>query len=177
MIYKILYKLSTFKISDKLGGNDTYPVPFWFTWLARQRKWTPTQQMLRYSRMVDGRDLSFLAPDELGCAESVSRIWNTLFGLPVFTSTIQMFAYMKNSGNFEELPKPVDGCITIAVTDFRDGVTIHGHTGVSDKDGLWNNTSRYGKWLYNWTQEGFKRYFHEIRKLSVHHFIIRSRVY
>lgn len=172
-MYNLLYRLWRVFKKEKLGVSTAYPIPWWFFYLAKKMRWSASQQMLQCSRLLKDADLSYIAPNEYGCAESVTRIWNALFGFPIFTATVKMYEYMCTSGKFTEIPHPIDGAITIAVTEFRNGETINGHTGVSDGGSLWNNNSPTGKWMKNWKNQFFISHFVGLKKLKVHHFIIK----
>lgn len=94
-----------------------------------------------------GRDLSKLAPDEQGCAESVSRILRLVYpDFPIITSTTALDAHLRNSPRFTAVQTPKKGYVTMFATR---GGTI-GHVGIMGKRNIMSNTSATGLFLANY---------------------------
>lgn len=155
---RFLYNIS---VGDKLGA-DWYPIPRWLR--AYLSRLPITQKIVVYSRLLKDRDLSFIADDEVGCAESVTRILNTLDNdlCPIITSTWTLSEHIRlNSNRFIEVPYPQDGCIVLAATGTGNG-KIRGHVGIYDNGRIWNNNSLLGKWQKSYSLLTFKeRYQHK----------------
>lgn len=98
------------------------------------------------------------APDELGCAESVSTILNHLFpDVPVLISTGGLYTFLKASSHFVLVGTPEAGDIIISPTGFGgyNGIN-NGHTGILDNNGvIMSNNSATGKFLRNYTIESW----------------------
>lgn len=107
-----------------------------------------------------------VAPDELGCMESVSDILEKAgVPFPYLVSTRDGETEFDRSMYFEEIDKAEPYCIILSVTGSGNG-SIVGHVGIVGRytapDGsLWvmSNDSRAGVWLVNFTvNTWFDRY-------------------
>lgn len=143
----------------KLGGSGFVPLP---PLVKRILSVYPIhKQVSVYVKLVLGTDLSFVAPDELGCAESVTRIFNYLapeLQLPVVTGTWTLDQALKSNPHFIPIQRlsNCDGCIIIAVTG--EGVGS-GHVGIIVGDRVYSNNSFSGRWDKHFTHDGFRNYF------------------
>lgn len=150
-----------------LGGF--YPLQ---PWLRRTlEKKHPSQRLQFYSRLVKGTDLSFVAPDEYGCQESVSRICQTLFGDPVYTYTrYALDQEYIGSQRWIEVSYPINGCVVIAASPGNKQVP-NGHVGIYDNGKLWNNNSATGTWQRNYTIPAFIDRYERRGGMKVRYFI------
>lgn len=129
-----------------------------------------------------GKDASprDLAPDEYGCAETVSSVIQAAFPelrFPTVLSTRELFAHISNSPSFQQLTEPEPGCIILSVTGAGNGRVGNGHTGVVGKnaaaDGtpwIMSNDSRTGTWEANFTLAGWRRYYEAKGGMPTHFF-------
>lgn len=117
---------------------------------------------------------SDLAPDELGCAESVNEIYEKCFGKPFYEgnklSTISMEDALSISPLFREVAAPSPGTIIIAATR---GTQI-GHVGICGRNGIIMSNNSFkdstgvkGLWLENYTQDSWHRVFAVRKGLKV----------
>lgn len=116
-----------------------------------------------------GEDLTKIAPDMLGCAESVSRIIQRAvpdLNFPTLTSTTQLYNHFEKSPSFKQVDTPVYADIILAPTGFGNGKVSNGHVGIVGKftayDGtpwVMSNTSDSGFWEANMTVGSFTRYY------------------
>jgi hypothetical protein len=95
---------------------------------------------------------SDLAPDELGCAESVSNIINALISFPIITGTWTLWDKLMKDARFESVGVPMAGDIIISPTATGNG-SIVGHVGiVTFEDRIMSSDSyKQGKFLTNFT--------------------------
>ena len=104
-----------------------------------------------------------VAPDELGCAETVDTIFKKAFGDyingPVVTlSTNVLFNRFIQGNGFTELQTPVPGCIVISPTGYGTNPQMpNGHVGIVSMDGrIMSNTSATGLFMENYTLDTWK---------------------
>lgn len=95
-----------------------------------------------------------LAPDELGCAETVTTILHALFAdVPILLGTNQLFSFLKQSAKFSQVQNPLPGDVIISPTGFGgfNGIT-NGHTGIVGQNGvIMSNSSATGNFEQNYT--------------------------
>lgn len=179
-----LYKAWLSMQGDKLQGQNFYPLPPLVKKVFTVFRVGTLRQMQVFAQMLDGADLSFLAPNEYGCIEAVSRIWHELFGYEVFTYTPHAIKYLENSNNFFELtvkttdPEMIrktvpDGAIVIAVTGTGNGSIPNGHACIKDGGVLWNNRSKDGKWVPSYTLRTFIARYEIAGGMKVRYFVPR----
>lgn len=98
-----------------------------------------------------------LAPDELGCAETVSTIINKAsFKMPIILSTREFYNYLNT--NWLQVSVPLPGDIILSPTGFggKNGVA-NGHTGiVGTGEAIMSNNSSTGKFERNYTLASWK---------------------
>ena len=139
-----------------MGNNGFIPLPSGIkTFLSR---FPLSKQISVYARLVKGVDLSFIAPDELGCAESVTRMLSFIapqLGVPVITGTWTLDQHLKKNPKFLTIPRSMvkDGCIIIAVTGEGSGA---GHVGIVVGSVVYSNNSYTGKWDAHISHEAFR---------------------
>lgn len=105
-----------------------------------------------------------LAPDELGCAETVTTILKQVYPqMPIITGTYALYDYLQHPANgWEKIDSPQEGCIVISPTGLGKKGT-HGHVGFVLADNViasnssWPNT--LGKFLKNFTVDKWLSYF------------------
>lgn len=94
------------------------------------------------------------APDEYGCADSVSKVINTAFPLCIkgSISTAELFNQLDNSKEFYRVLEFKPGDVIISPTGKGSGKIPNGHTGiVSEFEEIMSNSSATGKWEANFT--------------------------
>ena len=110
-----------------------------------------------------GRDASpnDVAPDELGCAETVNAIHENAFGYQIGgdVSTYRMYRALKRHPRFYEVETPLPGDVIISPTGYGNGSMV-GHVGIVGKDNIiMSNSSATGTWEENYTiDEWIERY-------------------
>lgn len=99
------------------------------------------------------------APDELGCAETVSDI---LFEagciIPITVSTAQLDHFLKTSKDWQPVADPGPGDVLVSPTgQGGEGGISHGHTGIVMLSGkIASNDSATGNFLENYTLTSWK---------------------
>lgn len=121
------------------------------------------------------------APDDVGCAESLSQVIRKAFPnlyFPVLLSTKDLYQRFLTSSSFQEVNIPQAGCIIINVTGTGNG-TIQGHTGVVGKnlsvDGtvyIMSNNSYTGEWDTAYTLRSWKKRYCDKGGMKTHFFIV-----
>jgi hypothetical protein len=121
-----------------------------------------------------GKDASpnDLAPDELGCAETVNAIYKSVFGAEIggSISTYRLYAALKTHPNFTKVTKPLAGDIVISPTGYggKNGIT-NGHCGIVSNNGdILSNDSRTGKFEKNYTIASWSKRYAEKGGYPVH---------
>lgn len=122
---------------------------------------TKLQSLHDAAKGVIGQDASpsDLAPDELGCAESVSNIVRKVLpDFPIITGTWTLEQKLKTDKRFTRVLTPSKGTIVISATGTGNG-KIAGHVGIFGDGVIMSNDSATGKFMPNFTLEGWtKRY-------------------
>ncbi len=100
-----------------------------------------------------------IAPDELGCAESVTTVIRDA-GLiqPVIISTAELYKYFVTSENWVQVPTPLRGDVIISPTGLggHNGIT-NGHTGImADVYRIMSNSSATGMWKQNYNLDTWR---------------------
>lgn len=120
-----------------------------------------------------GKDASpnDLAPDELGCAETVSNIIRMVIPtFPIVISTRLLFAALVESNYFKPVDEPLEGDVIISVTGTGNGKVSNGHTGIVGKYGVMSNDSRSGMFLENYTLASWDLYYRKKGGFPTHFF-------
>ena len=102
-----------------------------------------------------------LAPDELGCADTVSSILQKALGkamaIDYTISTAQLYRELSTSKAYIRVSDPKEGDILVSPTGYGNGNLSNGHTGIWGKDGLiMSNSSATGTFLQNYNSETWK---------------------
>lgn len=107
------------------------------------------------------------APDELGCADTVSHIIKAAFG-EYFTgrnivSTRVLYQKLRDSSEYVEARIPTPGCIVISPTGYSRQPGQVGHVGIVMLDGgIASNNSfgpNKGRFTENFTNESWQQYY------------------
>jgi hypothetical protein len=105
-----------------------------------------------------------LAPDELGCAETVTTLLKQIHPqMPILTGTWSLYDYLRNPKNgWERTPVPQPECIIISPTGLGKKGT-NGHVGFCLKDDVIASNSSHpsskGKFIKNFTVHTWLNYF------------------
>lgn len=137
-----------------------------------------------FSKMLYNAAYSFLGKDasptenELGCAESVNRIYKEVFGNEIGggSSTYLMHEALKKRKDFKEIQSPEMGCIIISPTKV-DNPTNHGHVGICGKDRetdglrrvMSNNSVTY-LWDDGFTIDSWNAYYKKKKGLDIFYY-------
>ena len=100
-----------------------------------------------------------LAPDELGCAETVNAIHKKVFGFEIGgnLSTNRMYKALNKSPLFLRIDNPSEGDLVISPTGFGNGNLPNGHVGIVSKDRMiMSNDSATGLFLENYSLDTWK---------------------
>jgi hypothetical protein len=102
------------------------------------------------------------APDEYGCADSLSKVINSAFPKCIVgsVSTKELYNQLLNSKQFVKVKDLEAGDIIISPTgsNTKDGGIPNGHCGIVGEDGeIMSNSSDTGKWTQNYTIESWIR--------------------
>lgn len=120
----------------------------------------PKNPLFLVAKSALGTDVSpkDLAPDELGCAESVCNvIRNVLLDFPIITGTWTLWGTLRRDSRFTEEKEPQEGDIVISPTATGNGTLKNGHTGIVGERGeIMSNDSNTGKFQVNYTIESWR---------------------
>lgn len=101
-----------------------------------------------------------LAPDEFGCAESVTNILKKAVGTPIMTGTWTLYDYFNRTPNWYMVQNPEAGDIIISPTgtSSKGKKAPHvGHVGIVGEHGaIMSSDSRTGKFMSNYSLETWK---------------------
>lgn len=102
-----------------------------------------------------------IAPDELGCAETVYDILSTAFpfnvGFPFLISTSKFYDAIKVSSKYIKVDQPLEGDIVLSPSGHGNGKLSNGHIGVKGElDKIMSNSSATGKFMENFTMQTWK---------------------
>lgn len=158
-------------VTKNLGSDVWYPIPSWLR--VYLRTMSPARQVLTYARLMKGRDLSKQVDNEVGCAESVTRVLAAVFPYcRIITGTASLEQFLVTSPHFKEIPGPVNGAIGVAATVVVNGVvTKRGHVGIADGAMLWNNRSKTGLWGLWYSIQAFVYLFGKQKGMRVRWFL------
>lgn len=145
-------------------------------YLAKLLSWEANTTLYRSAHSFLGRDASpaDIAPDLLGCAESVSNvIQRVLPDFPIITGTWTLWQKLEEDPRFRRVTIPMPGTIIIAPTG-SVRADIPGHVGIfGPSTQIMSNNSLTGTWEENYTlaswQEryetaGYTSYFYQLIK-------------
>lgn len=114
-----------------------------------------------------------IAPDELGCAETVNNIHQNAFGFPIGgdLSTYRMYRAIKESSYFRKVENPLEGDIIISPTGYGRGDIMTGHVGiVGQLPEIMANDSKTGTWIVKWTIDSWKERWQKRGGYPVHYY-------
>lgn len=127
---------------------------------------TPSNREKLYAtaKSFIGRDASprDLAPDSLGCAESLNCVFETAFGKPILKNvvgTAALLVQLKKDPRFVEVKKPEAGDIVMNASGTSTKGARTGHCGVWGYEAVMSNNSATGKWSTHYTLASWKTYF------------------
>lgn len=112
-----------------------------------------------------------LAPDELGCAETVTTILKKLYPkTPIITGTWTLWDYFEKHPNWFPMQQPEPGCIIISPTGTGNG-KFPGHVGIMLDDGtIASNDSFTGKFERNYDLDTWKARYQEKGGFPVYYY-------
>lgn len=156
----VYYVLSLFKISPikppQQQTTMTPTQPSTFPPIPEK----PAETLAEAAIGMLGRDASpkNLAPNEFGCAESVSNIIHACW--PDFpaelVSTDDLYTALKNSTRFKQVSDPVRGCVVVSPRTPE----VSGHTGIYiEDDSIASNDSSTGLFKENYTRQSWRDVF------------------
>lgn len=103
-----------------------------------------------------------IAPDELGCAETVNAIHRKAFGYEIggTVSTSQLYKALLKHSKFIAVDSPLEGDVIISPTGYGNGKLSNGHTGIMGKDKIiMSNDSATGLFKENFTLDSWRGYY------------------
>lgn len=117
-----------------------------------------------------------VAPDELGCADSVSQILKNTFPKIIrgSVSTAELFNQLNTSSKFKRVKLYKPGDIVISPTGKgKTGKIRNGHVGiVSENDRIMSNSSATGQWTENYTVTTWVKRYREQGGYPIYFFTI-----
>lgn len=100
------------------------------------------------------------APDELGCAESVTEILKAAGAMPyVEISTYRLYNYFKADKNWTLVEDPQPGDVILSPTGYSTKVPapFPGHVGIIGKNGtIMSNDSATGRFMSNYSLDTWR---------------------
>lgn len=114
-----------------------------------------------------------LAPDEVGCAETVNAIHKKAFGFEIGgkLSTYQMYSALQKSKYFIKVDQPLEGDIVISPTGYGNGNLKNGHVGIKGEyDKIMSNASATGTFEENYTMKSWKERYVDKGGYPMHFF-------
>lgn len=131
--------------------------------LAMTNQATPQGEQLyalAYSSIGTDTSPLDLAPDALGCAESVSTMLSKLFPpFQVILGTYGLFLALQGAPEFVEVTSPIRGDIIVSPTGLggQNGIT-NGHVGIVGNNNLvMSNNSTTGLWDVHYTLDSWRQ--------------------
>lgn len=126
-----------------------------------------------------GRDASpeDSAPDELGCAETVSNIlFDAGCVIPIMLSTSQLRHYLETRGEWKRVQVPGPGDIIISPTgEGGSNGMKHGHTGIVMVSGMIaSNDSHTGLFLENYSLSSWRARYEDIGDYPIYFYRIQG---
>ncbi|MGX7894415.1 hypothetical protein [Tsuneonella sp. HG222] len=114
-----------------------------------------------------------LAPDTIGCAESVTNIIrDVLPDFPIITGTASLKARLDTDPRFRRSEVATPGTIILSPTGSSTSKKVtNGHVGIIGQFGIMSNDSATGKWEQNytattwrqrWGDNGYETYYYQL---------------
>lgn len=135
----------------------------------------PTNQERLYQTAKDcsmpSHDVSpdDIAPDEVGCCESLDNIYKLTFGMFIngtknkpTLSTILVDKILSANPSWQRVYSPEPGIVAIAVTGTGNGNLSNGHIAICGYYGLMSNNSYNGNWEQNYTYAKWKERYEKL---------------
>lgn len=102
-----------------------------------------------------------VAPDELGCAETIYDILASAFplnvGFPFTVSTSQLYMSLRTCDKYILVDQPLEGDIVISPSGYGNGALSNGHIGIKGElDKIMSNSSATGTFEENYTMDTWK---------------------
>lgn len=172
-IYRELFE------KDQLGGQHFYPAPHWLKRLWST--WPATQRIVIYARLVKGADLSFIVPDDVACAETVTRITRGADAFPtkIIPGTWTLWDELRRSRRCKRVSESEikGGDIIISPTGTsRLGrkAPIVGHVGIIDIDrkSIISSNSYTGKVDTTYSISTWKKRYRDLGHFPIYFFRI-----
>lgn len=119
-----------------------------------------------------------IAPDALGCVESLNSIFEKAFKSPIqkgLLSTKALLDVLQKDSRFQEIYIPELGCIALAATGTAPNKKSHGHCGVWGNNDVLSNDSDTGLWADNYTHVAFIRLFGYTLGFTLHYFRVLDK--
>lgn len=127
---------------------------------------TAAEHLYEIAKDSIGQDMSprDVAPDSLGCAESLNGVYFKAFGQLIaggfgLTSTNALWKSLMTDMRFKEIDVPQLGCIVINPTGTSTKGAAHGHCGIWGKFDVMSNDSNSGLWQDNYSQQAWHNVF------------------
>lgn len=171
-------------IAFKLGKRDTLHVDLQsgkkledfeeYLWAVSNR-----EKLLSLAKESIGKDVSpnDVAPDEYGCAESVSELINKITPFGVEVSTTKLFNKLNTDPRFERTTSLEPGNILISPTGYGKNTSLVpcGHTGVIvENECICSNDSLKGTWEKNYTISSWVKRFRQYGGYPLYVFKIKD---
>ena len=103
------------------------------------------------------------APDELGCAETVSTFISTVVpGFPIVTGTYTLWKVLEGHPRFVRIAGPIPGAVMISPTGTQHRLSPirNGHVAICGMGGVvMSNSSASGRFEENFTQRSWQEYY------------------
>lgn len=128
--------------------------------------------LLSLAKEYLGKDASpnDVAPDSLGCSDSVSTIIKQILpDFPIIVSTAELFKYLDKDKRFQRTTELTPGNILISPTGYGNG-SITGHTGIIGEDCIYSNNSNTGLWDKHFTIKSWVARYRTQGKLPLYVF-------
>lgn len=143
--------------------------------LGAYRRMTNRDKIYNAAYASIGMDASpqDLAPDEYGCAETLSDVIRKALpelNFPVLLSTRELYRYLQASPSWCTVEVPTPGCLILSVTGTGNGHVENGHCGVVGKQWIMSNDSRTGTWEANYQIDAWRRHYEFKGGMSTHFF-------
>ena len=126
-----------------------------------------TQNSIRvYNMAAANLGKNLCTNGELGCAETVNRIFKMALGEEIGggASTFNMMPFLKDMLRFKEVTPDLalPGDVIISPTNFGNGKLAHGHVGIVAKYGILSNSSADGRLHEVYDMATWTSYYHDV---------------
>lgn len=159
------------RVKEFQKDNDISPISGYFGPLSRavaNKMIADNARSMVYDAAISclGTDASpnDIAPDEYGCAETVSDVLiKSGVDMPVFVSTYQLYQFLSSSPTFIAMDQYLPGDVIISPTGMGNGTLPNGHTGiVGNMDVIMSNDSSTGLFNQNYSIESWKNRYQKM---------------